>query len=124
MDFITSYVSRGSTSLSGQFFNKLLTIHRTKHNVVFVFSGCIGQLTTRFLKLDHLSLTFFVTSQLEMLRTLDGNLLTAFALGAFKTKYQFLGGLCLLPQDGFGLTSETLLFAIVTPTSLCKLRFL
>ena len=30
----------------------------------------------------------------------------------------------LLSQDGFGLTSETLLFAIVTPTSLCKLRFL
>ena len=59
-----------------------------------------------------------------MLRTLDGNLLTAFTLGAFKTKYQLLGGLCVLPQDGFGMTSENLLFAIVTPTSLCKLRFL
>jgi len=54
---------------------------------------------------------FFVTSQLEMLRTLDGNLLTAFALGAFKTKYQLLDGLCLLLQDGFGLNSEILLFA-------------
>ena len=36
MDFITPILSRGSTSLSGQFFNKLLTIHRTKHNVVFL----------------------------------------------------------------------------------------
>jgi hypothetical protein len=52
-------------------------------------------------------LRFFVTSQLEMLRTLDGNLLTAFALRAFKTKYQLLGGLFLLLQDGFGLTFET-----------------
>ena len=95
MDFITSYLSRGSTSY--QAFYKKATDTKSKYKTLcsFRFSGWIGQLTTRFLKLDHLSLTFFVTSQLEMLRTLDGNLLTAFALGAFKTKYQFLGGLCL-----------------------------
>ena len=43
------------------------------------------------LKLDHLSLTFFVTSQLEMLRTFDGNLETPLALSAFQTQHQFLG---------------------------------
>ena len=47
------------------------------------------------LKLDHLSLTFLVTAQLEMLGTFDGNLLTPLALGALQTQHQLFGCLCL-----------------------------
>ena len=74
--------------------------------------------------MDHLSLTFLVASQLEMLGALDGNLLTPLALSALETQHQLLGRLGLLPQDGLGLTSETLLLTIVTSTTLSEFGFL
>lgn len=47
------------------------------------------------LELDHLSLALLVTSQFEVLATFKRRLFTVFALSAFHTKYDFLGGLCL-----------------------------
>lgn len=109
------------------------------------------------LELDHLSLAFLVTSQFEVLATFQRRLFAVFALGAFHTKYDFLGGLSLktttkkykkislsfifdvlrnlstmcgfwiaylLSEDRFGLTSETLLFTVVTTTSLGCWAFL
>merc|ERR1712083_775887 len=76
------------------------------------------------LKLDHLSLTFLVTAQLEMLGTFDGNLLTPLALGALQTQHQLFGCLCLLPQDGLRLASKALLLPVITPTALSELGLL
>merc|ERR1739845_229242 len=123
MFLLLFYFSRWTSAVS---LLKKRREHRcTKHNVSFWVNG---DMMTRFkkprLKLDHLSLALLVTSQLKMLGTLDGNLLATLALSAFQTKYQLLCSLGLLPQDGFRLTTETLLFAIVTPTSLCKLGLL
>lgn len=50
------------------------------------------------LELDHLSLALLVTSQLEMLATLDGCLLAELAFGALHTQHNLLGGLGL--DDG------------------------
>ena len=69
------------------------------------------------LELDHLSLALLLSSQLEMFGSLDGDLVLPLACRALEPQDQLLGGLCLLPQDGLGLTSETLLLTIVpTPT--------
>lgn len=98
------------------------------------------------LELNHLSLAFLVTSQFEMLATLQWLLFTVLAFSTFHTEHDFLGGLglkanlenvrlafppttewcCrrapfdpyLLSEDGFGLTSETLLFSVVTTSAL------
>ena len=58
--------------------------------------GILKQLSwEKFLELDHLSLSLFVTTQFEMLGPLDGNLKTAFTLSTFQTKDQLLGSFCL-----------------------------
>lgn len=100
------------------------------------------------LELDHLSLSLLVTSQLEMLATFQWGLLAVFAFCAFHTKHNFLGSLglkvkagklisqtatklessmilaYLLSEDRFGLTTESLLFTIVTTTTLGSFSFL
>ena len=82
------------------------------------------------LELNHLSLPLLLSSQLKVFGSLDGMLksidfipnasifslsylVLPLALGALEPQHQLLGGLGLLPQDGLGLTSETLLFAVV-----------
>jgi hypothetical protein len=47
------------------------------------------------LELDHLSLALLVSSQLEVLAAFQWSLLAEFAVGAFHTKDDFLGGLSL-----------------------------
>lgn len=70
------------------------------------------------LELDHLALPLLVATDFEVLASLDRQLLTGFALGALHSKDDLLGGLGLLTQDGLGLTTEALLFSVVTTTSL------
>ena len=41
------------------------------------------------------------------------HLVLPLALGALQPEHQLLGGLGLLPQDGLGLTSKSLLLAVV-----------
>ena len=60
----------------------------------------------------------FFLSKNESLATLDGSESSSLANGAFELESDLLGGLCLLPEDGLGLTSETLLLHIVSPLSL------
>lgn len=45
-------------------------------------------------------------------------------LSALQSKCDFLGGLGLLPEDGFGLASVAGLFAVVTPPALGSLALL
>ena len=51
----------------------------------------------------------------QISRGLESNihLVLPLALCALQPQHQLLGGLGLLPQDGLGLTSESLLLAIV-----------
>merc|ERR1719266_2700661 len=74
------------------------------------------------LELNHLSLPLLLSSQLKVFGSLDGMLVLPFALGALEPQHQLLGGLGLLPQDGLGLTTETLLFTVVPSPSLGLLR--
>ena len=78
----------------------------------------------KHLELNHLSFAFFVTSQFKMLGTLDGNLILPFAFHTFHTQHQLFGCFSLLSQNGLGLTTETLLLTIISPTTLCLLGFL
>ena len=55
-----------------------------------------------------------------MLAALQGQLHLVFALLAFHTEHDLLGGLGLLLEDGLGLTSKTLLLSVVTTLSLGK----
>merc|ERR1719266_937435 len=75
------------------------------------------------LELDHLSLSLLLTSQLEMLSSLDGNLVLPVAGNALQPEHQLLSGLSLTPQDRLGLTTETLLLTIVSSPTLSSLTF-
>merc|ERR1711875_86537 len=70
------------------------------------------------LELEHLSLLLLLASELEMLASLDGDLVLALAISALQSEDDLLGGLGLLSEDGLGLTSVSLLLAIVTPLAL------
>lgn len=76
------------------------------------------------LELDHLSLPLLVTTDFKVFASLDGQLLASLALGAFHTQHNLLGGLSLFTQDGLRLATESLLFSVVTTTSLGGGRFL
>jgi len=76
------------------------------------------------LKLEHLSLLLLLASELEMLASLDRHLILALAVRAFQSENDFLSGLSLLSEDGFGLTAIPLLFAVVTAFALSRQRVL
>merc|ERR1719477_557100 len=75
------------------------------------------------LKLDHLSLSLLVSSQLEMLASLQGDLFSELALTTLHSQDDLLRGLGFLVMNGPGLTTETLLFTFVTSLSfgICSL---
>lgn len=76
------------------------------------------------LELNHLSLPLFVTSQLEMFATLQWCLLAVLAFGALHTQHNLFSGLSLLSEDRLGLTTETLLFSVVTTSALSTFTLL
>merc|ERR1711942_277649 len=75
------------------------------------------------LGLEHLAL-LLLASELEMLASLDGDLVLALAISALQSEDDLLGGLGLLSEDGLGLSSVSLLLAIVTPLALSLERVL
>lgn len=97
-----------------------------------------------YLKLNHLTLTFFVTTQFEMFTSFQRNLFTELAFGTFHPQHNFLGGFSLenelfirntqnkiiknltylLSEDGLSLSSKTLLFPVITPSTLRSMTFL
>jgi len=70
------------------------------------------------LELDHLTLSLLITSQFKVFATLQWSLFTVFALSAFHTQYDLFGSFSLLPENRLGLTTETLLFSVVTSSTL------
>jgi hypothetical protein len=63
----------------------------------------------------------WLLSKLEMLGSLDTQLLLGLAFLTFQTKDNLTGSLSLLVKDGFGLSTETHLLGIVTPLALCEI---
>jgi hypothetical protein len=67
---------------------------------------------------DGTSLCDFLLTKNEGLATLNGNHSSSLAGTAFKLESNLLCGLCLLSENGLGLTSITLLFSIISSLSL------
>ena len=65
-------------------------------------------------------LVLLVTTQFEMLATLQCQQVLVLANGAFKTQNNLLCSLGLLTENGFCLTTITRLLAIITTLSLSK----
>jgi len=63
-------------------------------------------------------------TQFEMLGPLEAQLLLGLTFLAFQSKNNLTGCLCLFVKHGFGLSTETHLFGIVTALSLCEVRCL
>jgi len=76
------------------------------------------------LELNHLSLPLLVSSKFEMFAALQRDLLADFAFSTLHPQHDFLGSLSLLPEDGFCLTTITLLLSVVTTTALGSGAFL
>lgn len=70
------------------------------------------------------TLGLLVTTQLEVLATLQGQLQLGLALGALETQDNLLGGLGLLVEDGLRLTTVSGLLAVLcmSQVSVCHLR--
>merc|ERR1712221_46738 len=77
-----------------------------------------------FLELEHLSLLLLLASQLEVLASFDGNLILSLAVDALQPEDDLFGGLGLLSEDGLGLSTVSLLLAVVTPFALSLERIL
>lgn len=72
------------------------------------------------LEAESSAFRLLVTAKLEMLATLDSNLVLVFAGVAFETQHNLLGSLGLLVEDGLSLTTVSRLLTVVTTLSLCK----
>ena len=59
-----------------------------------------------------------LSAQLEVLASLEDELLLGLARRALQSKDDLLGGLGLLVEDGLGLTSVTGLLSVISPLSL------
>jgi hypothetical protein len=59
-------------------------------------------------------LGLLVTTQFEVLATLESDLVLVLALLTFQTQHNLLGGLGLLVEDRLGLTTITALLSVVT----------
>jgi hypothetical protein len=66
------------------------------------------------------TLGLLVTTQLEVLAALEGELLLGLAGSALETQDDLLGGLGLLVEDGLGLTTVTTLLPVVTTLTLSE----
>jgi hypothetical protein len=79
---------------------------------------------TRNACLEHQSSTLglLVTTEFEVLATLERKLCLCLALCALQSQHDLLGCLRLLVEDGLGLTTVTGLLAIVTALSLGEQR--
>jgi hypothetical protein len=73
--------------------------------------------------LNNLITSLLLTTQFEVLASLDGLLETVLTFNTLHSQHNLLRGLGLLSEDRLGLTTETALFAIVTPSALCELGF-
>lgn len=70
------------------------------------------------LELQSLALLLLVTTQLEVLASLQSQLGLGLAGDTLQSQHNLLGGLSLLVEDGLGLTTETGLLTVVSSLTL------
>ena len=106
----TSKIGSFSARYGGLYFFHSKTTINTRRNLlpkIQIWKKYFFQI----LKLNHLTLAFFVTSKFEMLGTFDGDLHTAFALGALQPEDQLLGSFCLKHKlDSLDSLKKALIF--------------
>lgn len=68
--------------------------------------------------IDGATAGLFLLSKNECLATLNGAESSSLAGGALELESDLLGGLCLLSEDGLGLSSETFLLGIISSLTL------
>ena len=66
----------------------------------------------------NLTLSVLFLSEDEGLGSLDDSVALGFGLSVFKLEHNLLGLLCLLSENGLGLSTKAFLFHIVSPLSL------
>lgn len=66
------------------------------------------------------TLGLLITTEFERLATFQDKLMFVLANGTFKTQDDLLSGLGFLVENGFGLTTITGLFAVITTLSLSE----
>lgn len=76
------------------------------------------KLHSKGLELQSLALLLLVTTQLEVLASLQGELSLGLADNTLQSQHNLLGGLGLLVEDGLGLTTETTLLTVVSSLTL------
>jgi hypothetical protein len=89
----------------------------------YVGTGFIQTIISRItiianLELNHLSFSLLVTTQFEVLASLDDQKLLLLRLGAFETEHNLFGCFSLLVEDWFCLTTISRLFSVVTTLTL------
>lgn len=67
---------------------------------------------------NHLALSLFVSSQLKVFTSLDGQLFSVFTFWAFHPQHNLFCGFGLFPENRFGLTSIPTLLSVVPSFSL------
>lgn len=77
---------------------------------------------TKHLEHQSRTLRLLVTTELEVLASLQRQLELGLALDALQSQHDLLGSLGLLVEDGLGLTTITRLLAVVTSLSLSEQR--
>jgi hypothetical protein len=83
---------------------------------------CSDPRNTMHLEHQSRTLRLLVTTKLEVLASLQGQLALGLALDALQAQHDLLGGLGLLVEDGLGLTSVTGLLTVVSALSLGEQR--
>lgn len=74
--------------------------------------------------MQSLSLLLLVTTQLEVLTSLQGQLSLGLALNTLQSQDNLFRGLSLLVENGLGLTTETRLLTVVSSLTLSEQRSL
>lgn len=76
------------------------------------------------LKLQSLTLLLLVTTQLEVLTSLQSQLGLGLTVDTLQSQHNLLGGLSLLVENWLGLTTETGLLTVVSSLTLSEQRSL
>lgn len=110
---MSSHRSDSLRSITGDFYFRSVNIW-----AIALANEARAEVKMTALRLVNVARWLLLLSELEVLGTLDGKHLLSLALLALHTKYDLLGGLCLLVEDWLGLTTETLLLGVVTTLTL------
>lgn len=80
----------------------------------------MGNWTISSLELQSLTLLLLLTTQFEVLTSLQSQLSSGLASNTFQSQDDLLGGLSLLVENWLGLTTEPGLFTVITSLTLSE----